>query len=69
MAMNTTTSPTLPPETMMPVTGECIALKPGFCGGKPHVAGHRVKVQHVAVWHRRMGMLLEEIVATYPPMA
>ena len=40
-----------------------------FCGGKRHIAGHRVKVQHVAVWHQRMGMTPEEIVATYPSLS
>jgi len=67
--MNTTTSPVSSPETMLPVIGEYIAIKPGFCGGKPHIAGHRVKVQHVAVWHQRMGMTPEEIVATYPSLS
>jgi uncharacterized protein (DUF433 family) len=69
MAMNTTTSPASLPESMVPVIGEYIAMKPGFCGGKPHIAGHRVKVQHVAVWHHRMGMTPEEIVATYPSLS
>ncbi|HEY3965113.1 MAG TPA: DUF433 domain-containing protein [Planctomycetaceae bacterium] len=53
----------------MPVIGEYIAVKPGFCGGKPHVMGHRIKVQHIAVWHERMGMTAEEIVVTYPSLS
>jgi uncharacterized protein (DUF433 family) len=56
----------IPPETVVPIIGEYIAIKPSFCGGKPHIAGHRIKVQHIAVWHERMGMSPEEIVATYP---
>ncbi|OJW20657.1 MAG: hypothetical protein BGO49_03500 [Planctomycetales bacterium 71-10] len=52
----------------IPVIGEYIAIRPGYCGGKPHVAGHRIKVQHIAVWHERMGMVPEEIVATYPTL-
>jgi uncharacterized protein (DUF433 family) len=56
-------------ETMVPAIREYIAVKPGYCGGKPHIAGHRVKVQHVAVWHERMGMTAEEIVATYPSLS
>lgn len=65
------TTPTTPPaaapsEVTLPVVREYIAVKPGFCGGKPHVIGHRIKVQHVAVWHERMGMSPEEIAATYP---
>lgn len=52
----------------VPVISEYIAIQPGYCGGKPHIAGHRIKVQHVAVWHERMGMTAEEIVATYPTL-
>jgi uncharacterized protein (DUF433 family) len=51
------------------VIEEYIAIKPGYCGGKPHLVGHRVKVQHVAVWHNRMGMTPAEIVATYPSLS
>jgi uncharacterized protein (DUF433 family) len=68
MAINTTTPETVPSERVVPVIGEYIAVKPGFCGGKPHILGHRVKVQHIAVWRERMGMTPEEIVATYPTL-
>jgi uncharacterized protein (DUF433 family) len=57
------------PETVLPVIGEYIAVQPGYCGGKPHIRGHRIKVQHVAVWHERMGMSPDEIVATYPMLS
>ena len=53
---------------MVPVLGEYIAVRPGYCGGKPHVAGHRIKVQHIAVWHERLGMSAAEIAATYPSL-
>jgi uncharacterized protein (DUF433 family) len=68
MAMPSTAGGTALTETTVPVIGEYIAIKPGFCGGKPHISGHRVKVQHVAVWHERVGMTPEEIVATYPSL-
>ncbi len=45
---------------------EFIGIRPGYCGGEPHVLGHRIKVRHVAVWHEQMGMSPAEIVATYP---
>ena len=67
--MHTTTPETASPEMVVPVIAEYIAVKPGFCGGKPHVIGHRVKVQHIAVWHERMGKSPEEIVATYPSLS
>jgi uncharacterized protein (DUF433 family) len=54
---------------VVPIIGEYIAIRPGYCGGKPYLLGHRVKVQHVAVWNRRLGMTPEEIVATYPSLS
>lgn len=55
--------------TVVPVVGEYVVVKSGYCGGKPHIVGHRVKVQHIAEWHERMGMTPEEIVATYPTLS
>lgn len=57
-----------PGDTVLPIIGEYIAIRPSYCGGKPHVRGHRIKVQHIAVWHERMGMTPEEIVASYPTL-
>src|ERR1043166_7346994 len=51
-----------------PVICEHIAITPGVCGGKPRIAGHRIKVQHIAVWHERMGMSPDEIASTYALM-
>jgi uncharacterized protein (DUF433 family) len=47
-------------------TSSHIVVIPGHCGGKPHIAGHRIKVQHIAVWHERMGKNPDEIVAEHP---
>ena len=43
-----------------------IEITPGVCGGKPRIAGHRIKVQDVVIWHERMGMSPDEIVYHYP---
>lgn len=56
------------PNVTLPVIQEFIGIRPGYCGGKPHVIGHRIKVQHIAIWHERQGMSPEEIVATYPTL-
>jgi uncharacterized protein (DUF433 family) len=48
------------------VISEYIGIRPGYCGGEPHILGHRIKVRHVAVWHEEMGMSPAEIAATYP---
>ena len=46
--------------------GSHIISLPGHCGGKPHIAGHRIKVQHVAYWHERHGKNPDEIIAEHP---
>jgi uncharacterized protein (DUF433 family) len=52
----------------VPSLGEFIAVKPGHCGGKPYIIGHRIKVEQVVLWHEHMGMSPREIVASYPPL-
>ena len=34
---------------------------PGIAGGKPRIAGHRITVQNIAIWHERMGKSADEI--------
>ena len=43
-----------------------IQITPETCGGKPRIAGHRIKVQDVVIWHERLGMSPDEIVYHYP---
>ena len=45
------------------VSREHIAVMAGYCGGKAHIAGHRIKVQHIVIWHERQGKSPEEIAA------
>jgi uncharacterized protein (DUF433 family) len=52
----------------LPRRQEHIAVEPGICGGKPHVAGRRIKVQHVAIWHERQGKSPDEILAEHPEL-
>jgi len=61
-------APTLPaePDGVIPVIREYIGIKPGYCGGKPHILGHRIKVKHIAVMHERMGMSPARIVEDLP---
>src|SRR5271167_4323584 len=54
------------PTATFPVVTEHIGIRPGYCGGEPHILGHRIKVRHVAAWHEQMGMTPTEIAATYP---
>ncbi|MGL4499819.1 MAG: DUF433 domain-containing protein [Planktothrix sp.] len=48
------------------VISEHIDITPGFCGGKPRIAGHRIKVQDVVIWSEEMGMSPDEILYHYP---
>jgi uncharacterized protein (DUF433 family) len=44
---------------------EHIETTPEIAGGKPRIAGHRITVENIAVWHERMGKSVEEIAAEY----
>jgi uncharacterized protein (DUF433 family) len=48
------------------VITEHIEITPGICGGKPRIAGHRIRVQDIAIWHERMGLSPDEILLHYP---
>jgi uncharacterized protein (DUF433 family) len=70
-SLTETQKTTAPPETdgAIPVIREYIGVKPGYCGGKPHILGHRIKVEDVAIWHERMKMSPSEIVDQYPSIS
>ena len=42
-----------------------IEIIPGIAGGKPIIAGHRITVQNIAIWHERMGKSADEIATEY----
>jgi uncharacterized protein (DUF433 family) len=46
--------------------GDRILSTPGIRGGKPRIAGDRITVSDVAIWHERMAMSPDEIVSEYP---
>lgn len=48
------------------IISEHIEVTPGVCGGKPRIAGHRIRVEDIAIWHERMGLSPDEIVSQYP---
>ncbi len=48
------------------VISEHIEITPGVCGGKPRVAGHRIRVEDIVIWHEKMGLSPDEIVSQYP---
>jgi uncharacterized protein (DUF433 family) len=42
-----------------------IEITPGVAGGKPRIAGHRITVANIALWHERFGKSADEIAAEY----
>ena len=47
------------------VTAAHITKTPGVCGGKPCIAGRRIRVQDVYIWYELMGMSDNEIASQY----
>jgi uncharacterized protein (DUF433 family) len=43
-----------------------IEKTPGVVGGKARIAGHRVRVLDIVVWHEKRAMSPDEIVAMFP---
>jgi uncharacterized protein (DUF433 family) len=48
------------------MTVEHIVKTPGVCGGRACIAGHRIRVADVVVWHEQRGYCPEEVVAMFP---
>lgn len=46
-----------------------IVVTPGTCGGKPRVAGTRIRVQDIVIWHERMNLSADEIASEYPQVS
>ena len=47
------------------VWAEHIKISPVIAGGRPHIAGHRITVHSVVIWHRQLGMSVAEIALAY----
>jgi len=43
-----------------------ITKTPGVCGGRPCIAGHRIRVQDIVAWHEKRGYCPDEIVEMFP---
>jgi uncharacterized protein (DUF433 family) len=54
--------------TQIPTIASHIEITPGTCGGKPRIAGHRIRVEDIVVWHDRMGDSADEIVGRFPQL-
>jgi uncharacterized protein (DUF433 family) len=45
-----------------------VEARPGVCGGMPCVAGTRIRVQDIYVWHELQGLSADEIVSRFPQL-
>jgi uncharacterized protein (DUF433 family) len=50
----------------LPVIREHIVATPGTCGGKPRIAGSRIRVKDVVICHDIQGITPAEIVSKWP---
>ncbi|MGI8826565.1 MAG: DUF433 domain-containing protein [Chloroflexota bacterium] len=51
---------------MTDVIRDHIEIIQGTDGPKARIAGHRIRVQDVVIWHEKLGMSPDEIVHDYP---
>lgn len=51
------------------VSREHVEIDPKIAGGRPRIAGHRVRVQDVVVWHEALGLSPDEILAQCPGLS
>ena len=42
-----------------------IEITEGISGGKPRIAGHRITVQNIVIWHEMLGHSADEIAAEH----
>ncbi len=45
-----------------------IEVTEGVCGGKPRIAGHRIRVMDIVIWHEKLGLSPDEIVSAHPTL-
>ena len=48
------------------VSREHIEIVNGAGGPRPRLAGHNIRVMDIAIWHEKLGMSADEIVAMCP---
>ncbi len=53
---------------MTDVVRQHIEIVQGAGGPKARIAGHRIRVLDVVIWHEKLGMSPQEIVAAYPTL-
>ncbi len=54
------------PVTQSKIKHPYITRKPGICGGKPIIAGTRIKVAQIAIYYEKMGHTPDDILQAHP---
>ena len=54
--------------TAVDVGKEHITKTPGVCGGKACIAGSRIRVMDIVVWHEHQKKSPDEIIASFPQL-
>jgi len=49
--------------------GERVSKAPGVCGDRTCIAGHRVRVLDIVIWHEHQGLTPDEIVSQIPSIS
>ena len=49
----------------MKTLDERITSRPGVLGGKPCISGRRIAVEHIVIWHERLGDSADKIASDY----
>jgi len=52
----------------MPALADHIVKSADTCGGKARIAGTRIRVQDIYVWHELRGQSIDEIVTSFPQL-
>ncbi len=55
-------------ETAVPLLSEQIVKTADTCGGKARIAGTRIRVQDIYIWHELQGRSVDQIVAAFPQL-
>ncbi len=53
---------------MRALVKEHVKTTPGTGGGKPRIAGHRIRVMDIVLWHNKLGWSPDEIVSQVPEL-
>ena len=50
---------------LIQIVDKHIEATPGIAGGKPRIAGHRITVQNIVIWHEWIGRSADEIATEF----